>query len=420
MHSTPQDKDMEQKKALFATDTSVRDEIDVSIAAKAYEAAEAVFMSRYVNKTEKNLASDCGDGVVLQVRNDISPEDFEAYASEELASNPNAKISEIAGNRFVSVPLSDGYRYASYFPSRKQARMVSAASGELMPEQLGEKEHYKGPKTVTQIAPNDEAKNFGMCYVFSLGEGHFLIYDGLGDRGGDEQKIYETMLSATPEGQKPVIDAWILTHPHFDHTAGVYKFATRYANDVTVKNFVMNMAAGHRFPMRLWYEISANYACWIEGTLRSFPDAKVWKAHTGQTFSVGDARVEVLYTQEEFHGVEMPVNDTSLVTRVFISGKSLIFPADISGAEECQWIHDIYGSYLKSDYYQLAHHAWDTDVLRFYYDIDPEHMLWPLRARDWDRETMWTFPATKVYVEEMNAGKRIFHIARGENITLPL
>jgi len=411
---------MEHKNTLFSPDVSVRAEMDVAVAAEAYKVAAAVFMSRYINKTEKNLTSDCGDGVVLQVKDGISPEEFEAYAAEELAGNPRAKISEIAGNRFLSVPLSEGYRYASYFPSRKQARMVSAISGELMPERLGEKEHYEGAKTVTQIAPNDEAKNFGMCYVFSLGEGHFLIYDGLGDRGGDEQKIYETMLSATPEGQKPVIDAWIITHPHFDHTAGVYKFATRYSNDVTVRNFVMNMAAGHRFPMTNWYEISANYAHWIGGTLAAFPEAKVWKAHTGQTFSVGDARVEVLYTQEEYHGVETSINDTSLVTRVFISGKSLIFPADITGAEECQWIHDVYGSYLKSDYYQLAHHAWDTDILRFYYDIDPSHMLWPLRARDWDRETMWTFPATKVYVEEMNAGKRIFHIARGENITLNL
>jgi hypothetical protein len=411
---------MEQTKSLFTSDKEIRDGMDVRLAAHAFEEAAAVFMARYVDKTEKNLTADCGDGVVLQVKNDVSPEEFEAYASEELASNPDAHISEIAGNRFVSVPLTEGYRYASYFPARHQARMLSAQVGELMPSQLGEKEHYSGPKTITQIAPNDEAKNFGMCYVFSLGEGHFLIYDGLGDRGGDEEKIYETMRAVTPEGQKPVVDAWILTHPHFDHTAGVYKFATRYASDVSVKNFVMNMAAGHRFNMKLWYEISANYACWIAGTLRAFPEAKVWKAHTGQSFSVGDARVEVLYTQEEFHGVEMPVNDTSLVTRVFLSGKSLIFPADISGAEECQWIHDIYGSYLKSDYYQLAHHAWDTDVLRFYYDIDPMHMLWPLRARDWDRETMWTFPATKVYVEEMNAGKRIFHIARGENITLPL
>lgn len=411
---------MEDMKALFASDASVREGIDVEVAAKAYEALTSAFLARYTQKTEKNLASDCGDGVVLQVKNDVTPEDFEAYAAEELANNPGAYVSEIAGNRFVSVPLEEGYRYASYFPARGQARLASAVTGALMPRQLGEKEHYEGAKTLTQIAPNDEAKNFGMCYIFSLGEGHFLIYDGLGDRGGDEKKIYESMRSVTPEGQKPVVDAWILTHPHFDHIAGVKKFASCYANDVTVRNFVMNMAAPYRYPLVFWREILINYRCWISEVFRAFPEAQVWKAHTGQTFSVGDARVEVLYTQEEYHGEELVINDSSLVTRVFLSGKSLIFPADISGAEECQWIHDVYGAYLRSDFYQLAHHAWDTDVLRFYYDVDPAEMLWPLRARDWGRQTMWTFPATRVYAEEMNAGKRIFHIARGENIVLPL
>ena len=88
---------MEQIKSLFASDKEVRDEMDVELAANAYKAAEAVFMSRYINKKEKNLTSDCGDGVVLQVKDDVSPEDFEAFAAEELANNPNAHISEIAG-----------------------------------------------------------------------------------------------------------------------------------------------------------------------------------------------------------------------------------------------------------------------------------------------------------------------------------
>ena len=275
-------------------------------------------------------------------------------------------------------------------------------------------------KTVTQIAPNDEAKNFGMCYVFALGEGHFLIYDGLGDRGGDEDKIYASLRSSTPEGQKPIIDAWILTHPHFDHIAGVWKFALKYHDAVEVRNFVMNMLPPYRYPMQLWKEAAACHARWLPEIFNSFPEAKIQKAHTGQTFSVGDARVEVLYTQEEFSGFEAPMNDTSLVTRVFLGGKTLIFPADISGDAECRWIHDLYGSYLKSDFYQLAHHAWDTEVLHFYYDIDPTDMLWPLRARDWDRERMWTFPATQVYKAEYDAGSRRFHIARGEDIVIPL
>ena len=118
---------MEQNKVLFSSDKEIRDGIDVRLAAHAFKEAAAVFMARYVNKTEKNLTADCGDGVVLQVKNDVSPEEFEAYAAEEIANNPNAQISEIAGNRFISVPLPEGYRYASYFPSRRQTGMVKVS-----------------------------------------------------------------------------------------------------------------------------------------------------------------------------------------------------------------------------------------------------------------------------------------------------
>lgn len=364
---------------------------------------------------------DCGDGVFQRVCENVSAEDFVNYIESLRASSPNEiAVTEIAGNRFLSVKQGEGYHYAMYFPFRREARLLFTEKGQLIPAQLGEKDSYIGAKTITQVAPNDAEKNFGMCYIFALGEGHFLIYDGLGNRGGDEEKIYASLLSSTPEGQKPVIDAWILTHPHFDHIAGVHKFALVHAEDVEVRNFVMNMADFCRFPFRFWREAADTYVKWLPEIFAAFPSATVWKVHTGQTFSVGDARVEVLYTQEEFEGDTLTINNTSLVTRVFLCEKTLIFPADISGEAPCRLIHDLYGSYLKSDYYQLAHHAWDTEVLHFYYDIDPEHMLWPLRARDWERERMWTFPATKVYVKEMNEGSRTFHIARGENIVLPL
>ena len=411
---------MEEIKNLLRDEEILRPQIDASLASNAFDASAAVFMARYVRGAENILRQDCGDGVSLAVKEDVSPEEFEAYVKAHLEASPAAFVSEIAGNRFLSMPLTQGYRYTMYIPARRQVRFLYADKGELMPLQLGDKPSYAGKKTVTQIAPNDEAKNFGMCYIFALGEGHFLIYDGLGDRGGDEDKIYASLLSSTPEGQKPIIDAWILTHPHFDHIAGVWKFALKYHDAVEVRNFVMNMLPPYRYPMQLWKEAAACHARWLPEIFSSFPEAKIQKAHTGQTFSVGDARVEVLYTQEEFSGFEAPMNDTSLVTRVFLGGKSLIFPADISGDAECRWIHDLYGSYLKSDFYQLAHHAWDTEVLHFYYDIDPTDMLWPLRARDWDRERMWTFPATQVYKAEYDAGSRRFHIARGEDIVIPL
>lgn len=362
----------------------------------------------------------CGDGVYQRICKNVTEQDFFAYAEQLRLDGVSVRISSVCDNKFLSAVCGEGYIYAMYFPCRQELRLHYTEKGELIPDRLGDKESYSGEKTLTQLAPDDEAKNFGMCYIFSLGEGHFLIYDGLGSAGEDEVKLYDSLLSSTPDGQKPVIDAWIMTHPHYDHIAGIHKFALRYSDDVEVRNFVLNMRDGHNFPISRWGEFAACYSKWLPEIFAEFPDAKIYKAHTGQTFAVGDARVEILYTQEECCDKLPGVNDTSIVSRVFISGKSLIFTADITGYGECQLIHDLYGSYLKSDYYQIAHHAWDTDVLLFYYDIDPQHLLWPLRARDWDRTTMWTFPATKVYVEEMNSNSRQFHIARGENIVITL
>ena len=363
---------------------------------------------------------DCGDGVSLRILTEVTEEDFARYTEEMQTEYPSLRIESIADNQFLSVQHDDGYLYAMYFPSQKELRLFSAETGHLIPDQLAAQNSYVGKKTVTQIAPDIPTVNFGMCYIFSLGEGHFLVYDGLGSNGSDEEKLFASLKSMTPEGEKPVIDAWILTHPHFDHIAGVHKFALRYHDDVTVRHFVMNMANPFSYPVKRWREMVDTYAKWLPELYAAFPEAKIWKVHTGQTFYVADAKVEVLYTQEECPRDTLHPNDASLMTRVFIADKTLIFPADITGEYACRLVHELYGGYLKSDYYQLAHHAWDTDVLLFYYDIDPTHMLWPLRMRDWDREHMWTFPATKVYKKELEEGARQFHIAMGEDIVLPL
>ena len=365
----------------------------------------------------------CGDGVYLRIFEDITSESFAALkvALWERFLNGKLRENRICDNLFASVEYRGGYLYAIYIPCRRQLRLLTARTGRLMPNRLGEKARYAGEQRITQISPDPEAKNFGMCYVITLGVGHFLVYDGLGSAGNDEEKLYQALLADTPTGQKPVIDAWLLTHPHYDHIAGVQKFAVRYAQDVEVAHFVMNTADPHRFPIRLWREVADCYANWLPAIRRAFPRAEVWKVHTGQRFAVGSAEVEVLLTQEEIYPGELIVNDTSLVTRVFLNGKRLFFPADISGEDECLLLHDMYGSYLRSEYYQIAHHAWDTEALLFYSDVDPQTLFWPLRLKDWDpANRMWTFPATKVMKREMDEQKREFLIAQYENITVNL
>ncbi len=367
---------------------------------------------------------DCGDGVWLRIFAEVSDAEADQLTSELRARFAKETVKErtLCGNRFLGVTVGDGYLWAIYIPSRKELRLLYTEHGRLIPDQLGEKPCYAGSQRITQITPNAEVVNFGMCYILALGEGHFLVYDGLGSAGEDEVKLWETLEADTPKGQKPVIDAWILTHPHYDHIAGVQKFAARYGDAVEVRNFVMNMANPHTFPVRLWKEVSDCYATWLPGIRAAYPNAPFWKVHTGERFFVGQAEVEVLLTQEEIYPDEMLVNDSSLVTRVMLNGKKLFFPADVQSDAPCLLLHKMYGAYLKSDYYQIAHHAWDTEALRFYGDVDPQTLFWPLRRKDWGNPAcrMWGFPATVVMKRELDEGKRRFLIAMDENITEPL
>ena len=385
---------------------------------------EKAARTREAEKTAGDALYDCGDGVLLRIFDDVSEADADGLAAALKARYPDGAISEqsLCGNRLIGGTVGDGYIRALCIPSHRQVRMLYTAHGRSIPGQLGEKSCYAGEQKVTQITPDAEAVNFGMCYIFALGEGHFLVYDGLGSAGEDEVKLWETLAADTPEGQKPVIDAWILTHPHYDHIAGVHKFALRYGDAVEVRNFVMNMADPRSFAVRLWKEVCDCYATWLPGIHAAFPDAPFWKVHTGDRFWVGQAEVEVLLTQEEIYPGEMLVNDSSLVTRVILNGKRLFFPADVQSTEPCALLHDLYGSYLRSEYYQIAHHAWDTDALLFYGDVDPETLFWPLRRKDWQNPAcrMWQFPATVVMKQEYDEGKRRFLIAMDENITEPL
>lgn len=365
---------------------------------------------------------ECGDNVYQRVRENATVEDFELFVKQLKDENKGARFfeREVVGNKFFGVQLEEGYVYVLYFDCVKELRIQYATEGELVPEQLGDKDFYVGEKKLTQFSPTDPVDgpsgtgNFGMCYVFTLGEGHFLVYDGMGDHFSDYERIFDTLRENTPIGQTPVIDAWIFTHEHYDHIAGAAKLAKVYGAHFEVRNILMNIPEPRRYAVKLWHGVSCCRNVWMPAIYEAFPDAKIWKIHTGQRFFVGQTEVEVLFTQEEITQNEIfELNSTSLFTRVFFEGKSIALPADTQTEPECQLIHDLYGSYLKSDYYQVAHHGWDTFALSFYYDIDPEFVLWPVRKRHWYKHnaTMRTFPASEVLWDEMKAGKRKFYIA---------
>ncbi len=356
-----------------------------------------------------------GDDTFVTSKENAIYEDFLNICNEIKSGSSLDDIYEysMGENSFCWVRKSEGYEGAYYIPCRQQVRMVKRLSGELLPNTLTEEKIFGESKKLIQLCPDDNAANFGMGYIVCLGKGHFIVYDGNGDLGGMADKIYGYLVENTPKGQMPVVDAWFVSHIHWDHVAAMLDFASKYADKVMVKNLLANFPALHNIYIKERGMNTDFYARWWPKILKYFENAKVWKLHTGQSFYVGDVKIEVILTHEDVYPATLYPNDTSTVTMMYINGKKIFFSADIEFEVSCKLIHDMYGSYLKSDYYQASHHGWNSEALLFYDDVDAPNVLWPVRYRYWD--TIQQFAATRRMTEELNQNKRKFFMTISED-----
>ena len=80
------------------------------------------------------------------------------------------------------------------------------------------------PTQITQVHLED----FGMSYVIRLSDGRFIIFDGGCNFEPDQDRLFECLKKGSPEDEKPVIAAWIMTHPHSDHTNGLSTFCRQH------------------------------------------------------------------------------------------------------------------------------------------------------------------------------------------------
>ncbi len=352
--------------------------------------------------------------------NNSTYEDYLAIRNEIKVGVSKENIYEymIGDNIYFYVQLEKGYEGVYYIPSIDRIKMLKHNTGKLLPSSLTEEKTFGEEKTLIQLCPDDSADNYGMGYMLALGDGHFIIYDGNGDKGNMADKIYKYLVDYTPKGQKPVIDAWIITHGHWDHVGAMSSFANKYASSVTVKNILGS------FPRYSDYLESDNegmldfYTTTWPKIKSAFSGAKVWTPHTGQHFFVGDVKIEILYTHEDYSTGNIHVNDSSTVTMLHVNDKKIFFSADVEYETACQLLADMYGSYLKCDYYQVAHHGWNSRALLFYDYVDAPNILWPVRYRYWD--DIQQFAATRRLTEELNSGEKTFYLTIDEDSIIKL
>ena len=354
-----------------------------------------------------------GNATEVAVPN-ATKEDFLSYAAG-LPGQGYSKISESAvGDSLFGVFRNRmSVLTLSYDPVAAEVKITVDAAANIPLSEV-EYEAVCEP-LLTQMALSYMLADAGMGYVIRLADGRFIVIDGGADDNQDYIKLYNIIKSQCVTGEVPVIAAWILTHGHDDHYGNFFKFAQTYATtgEVIVQNAIYNLPSGGAGGL-------SDGA--IDAATLSIPGIRLIYARTGQVHLVGGAQIEILYTHEDLYpAVINSGNNTSTIFRITIEGQTVMFLGDCESQEASQVVGR-YGSALKSDIMQQAHHGYWAGSVALYQAIDPTVVLWPSPAH-WYYDLYngrWGNSSNKwITMESENVRQIILGAVETRTLTLP-
>lgn len=234
----------------------------------------------------------------------------------------------------------------------------------------------------------------GMCYIVTLADGRFIIFDGGYGyySSGEEEKesadadnIYAFLKENNKlKGDKLKIAAWIFTHPHADHFGAFLKFNKLYKNDVEIEYFIFNDGDPTTYSEE--YQPNDFLRCRLPKIIREdYKSSKIIKPHVGQALEFCDVRLTPLFTQELCApSIKPSPNDASLVLLLEANGTKILFTADADTVISDALV-SIYGDRLKSDMMQVNHHGYSGATIELYDAVLPTYTLWTTSQNAFDK-----------------------------------
>lgn len=147
-----------------------------------------------------------------------------------------------------------------------------------------------------------ELYDAGNSFVIQLKNGHFIVSDG--GTGYELGYLFDYLEGLTPEGEKPVIEAWFISHAHIDH-CGLLRRIVRepdYAGRVFVNGIYYNEP--NDCVIALDPATRADIAFIRQSTevlkTTKGENTKVYRPQTGHRYYFNDITVDIIAAQEQF------------------------------------------------------------------------------------------------------------------------
>lgn len=359
------------------------------------------------NYPTSTTAISCEDDTTMLLAKNTNLSTFNEYCEtlESSGYEQYSKRDNVNGNYFRTYVKGTMALTVYYTASSKAARIISGPLSDIPTKDVDRTPETNKNPTVTLLTQGASAGS-GLGMIFHLPNGKFFIYDG-GNEIGDN--VYEK-LKELAKGEEIIIAAWVISHPHPDHEDAFDAFLKKHANDVRIENVMYNFV-----------KCSDKYGTseTIKPIIEKYVTRKtnVIKPHSGQIYEFGSSSIEIIHTAEDFLPNEISdVNYSTMVVRFTVAGQTTMALGDVLD-KVSEVICANYGSYLKSDMVQLAHHGSWPGTKPLYTNIDAPILFWPSCKSN--AKTRYIEQSNAALIEAMAKAKDVYLAGEG-TITLSL
>lgn len=234
-------------------------------------------------------------------------------------------------------------------------------------------------KSMTLSEPGEDKKTtlhmlelwwFGNSFVIQLKNGHFVISDG--GLQSDVKYLLDYLESLVPEGEKPIIEAWTITHAHADHCGVIEAFSgnKELASRIHVQGVYFS-EAGESVHGRFTAGLQ-DIAVMKRAIAKSFyttegKHPKIYRPQTGQRYYFNDITMDIVHCQEQLPPEQYECqdyagdyNDSSTWYLFTIEGQKILFTGD-GDVGSMKVVMDTYDrEFLEVDMMTLPHHGFNT------------------------------------------------------------
>lgn len=246
---------------------------------------------------------------------------------------------------------------------------ISASEELELSEHLIYQEKYKdgikeGAKTTLSMM---QLTDNGSSFLIQLKNGHFIMNDG--GFYWNMASLFNYMETLVPEGEKPVIEAWFISHSHDDHAGWTKRTNADDFERVYVEAVYYNSPSDR---VATATDAQDRVKAILRGVkLLRTTEGKapnLYRPQTGQRYYFCDVTVDVLLTQEQVplaetcglgYPDEGPTDENVVSTWLMytIEGQKFLFNADTE-IDQMVLANHIYGEdYFNVDIMSVPHHG---------------------------------------------------------------